>query len=145
MTGRFPNVGQRAQLTREVSKRDLEMLTALSGGHNPLHYDDVLAMATKLGGIIVQGGITSAMLNAVVAEKLPGPGAVFLNVNWDFKAPVRPGDKIKGTVEVIKVRTDTPMTEHKTAVTRDDGTIALDGEALCYTMPLLRPATTGNP
>jgi len=121
------------------------MFTAISGDHNPLHYDDELATATKFGGIIVQGGITSPILNAVVAEKLPGPGTVFLHVNWDFKAPVRPGDKITGTVEVIKVRTDKPMTELKTTVRRDDGTIALDIEALCYTMPLLRPATTGNP
>lgn len=140
-----PKVGQRARLTREVSKRDIEMFTAISGDHNPLHYDEELAMATKFGGIIVQGGITSAILNAVVAEKLPGPGTVFLHVNGDFKAPVRPGDKITGTVEVIKVRTDKPMTELKTTVTRDDGTIALDGEALCYTIPLVRPATKGSP
>ena len=57
-------------------------------------------------------------------------------MDWNFKAPVRPGDTITGTVEVLKVRTDKPMTELKTTVTRDDGTVALEGEALCYTMPL---------
>ena len=135
-----PKVGQRAELTREVSKQDIEMFTAISGDRNPLHYDEELARTTKFGGIIVQGGVTSAILNAVVAEKLPGPGTVFLNVAWDFKAPVRPGDKITGAVEVLKVRTDKPITELKTTVTRDDGTVALEGEALCYTMPLPRPA-----
>ena len=58
------------------------------------------ARATRFGGIVVQGGVTSAILNAVVAEDLPGPGTVFLQVNWDFKAPVRPGDTITGEVKV---------------------------------------------
>ena len=84
--------------------------------------------------------ITSAILNAVVAEELPGPGTVFLNANWEFKAPVRPGDTITGRVEVISVRTDKPITELRTTVTRDDGTVVLDGTAVCYTMDM----TTGN-
>jgi acyl dehydratase len=73
----MPEVGQRAELTREVSAQDIEMFTAISGDRNPLHYDAELAGKTKFGGIIVQGGITSAILNAVVAEKLPGPDTVF--------------------------------------------------------------------
>jgi acyl dehydratase len=83
---------------------------------------------------VVQGGITSAILNAVVAEKLPG--SVFLNVNWDFTAAVRPGDMITGRVEVTDVRADKPITKLRTTVTRDDGTVALEGTALCYTMAL---------
>jgi len=134
-----PQVGQKAELTREVKQQDIEMFTAISGDRNPLHYDAEAARATRFGGIIVQGGVTSAILNAVVSEKLPGPGTVFLHVDWNFKAPVRPGDKITGTVEVLKVRSDKPMTELKTTVTREDGTVALEGEALCYTMPLPRP------
>ena len=131
-----PAVGQQAELTREVTERDIEMFTAMSGDRNPLHYDQALAEATPFGGIIVQGGVTSAILNAVVAEELPGPGTVFLHVDWNFKAPVRPGDKITGAVEVLEVRSDKPMTKLTTTVTRDDGTVALEGTALCYTMPL---------
>jgi acyl dehydratase len=131
-----PQVGQRAAMTRQVSAKDIELFTAISGDHNPLHYNKELAEATRFGGIIVQGGVTSAILNAVVAEKLPGPGTVFLHVDWNFRAPVRPGDRITGAVEVRKVRTDKPMTELRTMVTRDDGTVVLEGEALCYTMPL---------
>ena len=71
-----------------------------------------------------------------MAEELPGPGTVFLNVNWTFKAPVRPGDTITGSVEVISVRTDKPITELRTTVTRDDGTVVLDGTAVCYTMDI---------
>ncbi len=133
-----PTVGQRAERTREVLPRDIELFTAISGDRNPLHYNQELAKATKFGGIVVQGGIISAILNAVVAEDLPGPGTVFLHVDWNFKAPVRPGDKITGIVEVLKVRTDKPITELKTTVTRHDGTVALEGNAICYTMPLSR-------
>ena len=134
-----PAVGQKAELTREVLKQDIEMFTFISGDYNPLHYDEELAKATKFGGIIVQGGVTSAILNAVVAEKLPDPGTVFLHIDWNFKAPVKPGDRITGAVQVTKVRTDKPITELKTTVTRDDGTVALEGQALCYTMPIPLP------
>ena len=133
-----PMVGQKAEITRQVDQRDIELFTAISGDHNPLHYDEELAKKTKFGGLIVQGGVTSAILNAVVAEKLPGPGSVFLHVDWNFKAPVRPGDKITGSVEILKVRSDKPITELKTVVRLEDGTVVLEGKALCYTMPISR-------
>ena len=101
-----------------------------------LHYDAERAAQTRMGGIVCQGGVTSGILNAVVAEDLPGPGTVFLEVHWSFKAPVRPGDTITGEVTVQKVREDKPITELTTRVLRDDGTVVLDGTAVCYTMPL---------
>jgi acyl dehydratase len=127
-----PEVGQTAELSRTVGDDDIALFTRISGDRNPLHYDEVAAKA--FGEIVVQGGITSAILNAVVAEKLPGPGTVFLNVDWAFTAPVRPGDTITGRVQVISVRTDKPITKLKTTVTRHDGTVVLDGTAVCYTM-----------
>ena len=103
---------------------------------NPLHYDEAVARASRFGEIVVQGGVTSAILNALVAEDLPGPGTVFLQVNWSFRAPVRPGDTITGKAEVVEVRTDKPICKLKTTVTRGDGTVVLDGDAVCYTMPI---------
>ncbi len=132
----MPEVGQTAQRSRKVTARDIEHFTEISGDRNPLHYDEEVAQATRFGCIVVQGGITSAILNAVVAEDLPGPGTVFLQVNWSFKAPVRPGDTITGEVEVRKARSDKPITELQTRVIRDDGTVVLDGDAVCYTMPI---------
>jgi len=132
----MPAVGQVAQRSREVLAHDIELFTDISGDRNPLHYDELAASATPLGGIVVQGGITTAILNAVVAEDLPGPGTVFMNVNWNFKAPVRPGDTITGEVKVTKVREDKPITELETRVLLADGTVVLDGNAVCYTMPL---------
>ena len=72
----------------------------------------------------------------MVAERLPGPGTVFLQVEWRFLAPVRPGDEITGAVEVLEVRQDKPITRLRTTVSRQDGTVVLDGTAVCYTTPL---------
>jgi acyl dehydratase len=129
-------VGQKASRSRRVEKTDIERFTEISGDRNPLHYDEAAAKASKFGEIIVQGGVTSAILNAVVAEDLPGPGTVFLQVSWSFKAPVRPGDVITGTVEITEVREDKPITKLKTTVTRQDGVVALEGDAVCYTMTM---------
>jgi acyl dehydratase len=131
-----PEVGQRAERTRRVTERDIELFTELTGDRNPLHYDQAAAEASPFGQIIVQGGITSGILNAILAEDLPGPGSVFLNANWDFKAPVRPGDEIIGAVEVLESRDDKPITKLRTTVTRQDGVIALEGTAVCYTAQL---------
>jgi acyl dehydratase len=131
-----PAIGATAELTRAITPDDIDRFTQISGDRNPLHYDPAAAQASRFGQIVVQGGITSAILNAVVAECLPGPGTVFLNVTWDFTAPVRPGDTITGRVEVIETRTDKPITKLRTTVTRHDGTIALNGTAICYTMAI---------
>ncbi len=136
----IPVVGEKAQRSREVLSRDIELFTEMSGDRNPLHYDEEAARGTRFGGIVVQGGVTSAILNAVVAEDLPGPGTVFLQVNWSFKAPVRPGDTITGEVEITKVREDKPISELDTRVFIADGTVVLEGSAVCYTMPLQQSA-----
>ena len=130
--------GDTASLTREVRPEDIVLFTEISGDRNPLHYDQEAAQASRFGEIVVQGGVTSAILNAVVAEKLPGPGTVFLNVTWDFTAPVRPGDTIRGEVEVVEAREDKPITVLRTRVVRQDGTVVLTGTAVCYTMDLGR-------
>lgn len=135
-TRRVPAVGETAEMSRTIGADDIAKFTELSGDRNPIHYDEAAAKASRFGEIVVQGGVTSAILNAVVAEKLPGPGTVFLNVNWNFRAPVRPGDTITGRVEITAVRADKPITELVTTVTRDDGTLVLDGTAVCYTMDL---------
>ena len=132
----IPLLGEKAQRSRLVTAHDIELFTEISGDRNPLHYNEEAARQTRFGGIVVQGGITSAILNAVVAEDLPGPGTVFLQVNWNFKAPVRPGDTITGEVEVTKVREDKPITELNTRVMLADGSVVLEGNAVCYTMPI---------
>lgn len=129
-------VGDTATRTRTVEAADIERFTAMTGDTNPLHYDEAAATASPFGRIIVQGGVTSGLLNAVVAEDLPGPGSVFLNVNWDFKAGVGPGDTITAEVEVTAVRDDKPITTLRTTITNQDGVVVLDGSAVVYTVPV---------
>jgi acyl dehydratase len=137
-----PRVGQKAERSRRVEPDDIQRFTDLSGDENPLHFDEGFAARTRFGEIVVQGGITTAILNAVVAQDLPGPGSVLLHVDWSFKAPVRPGDTITGIVEVLQVRQDKPITRVRTTVVRDDGTVVVEGTALCYT---LFPEEAGTP
>jgi acyl dehydratase len=131
-----PRDGEIARRTRTVRREDIELFTELTGDRNPLHYDDERAAASRFGGVIVQGGITSGLLNAVVAEDLPGPGSVFLHVDWRFTAPVRPGDEITAEVEVLDVREDKPITRLRTTVTNQDGAVVLDGTAVVWTEPI---------
>lgn len=125
-------VGDHASRSRTITTRDIELFTEISGDRNPIHYDDDVAGSTRFGGIVVQGGVTSALLNAVVAEDLPGPGSVFLNVNWDFRAPVRPGDTITARVEVSNVRDDKPISTLECQITNQDQVTVLDGTALVW-------------
>ena len=135
------HVGQTARRTRTVLARDIELFTEMTGDRNPLHYDEALAAASRFGGIIVQGGVTSGLLNALVAEDLPGPGSVFLRVDWSFKAAVRPGDEITAEAEVLDVREGKPICTLRTTITNQDGTVVLDGTALVYREPLLARTT----
>jgi acyl dehydratase len=135
-TGGIPPIGSTARRSRTVTTEDIVRFTDMTGDRNPLHYDEQLAVASRFGGIIVQGGVTSGLLNAVVAEDLPGPGSVFLHVDWNFRAPVRPGDEITAEVEVLEVREDKPLTTLKTTIVDQDGTVVLDGTALVWTEPV---------
>ncbi len=129
-------VGETARRTRVVTKRDVALFSELTGDRNPLHYNEELAARTRFRGLIVQGGVTSGLLNAVVAEDLPGPGSVFLHTDWRFTAPVRPGDEITAEVEVLEVREDKPITRLRTTIANQEGVVVLDGTALVWTEPL---------
>ena len=132
----MPEVGRRATRSRVVQAGDIERFTEISGDRNPLHYDEEAAGRSRFGRIIVQGGVTSGLLNALVAEDLPGPGSVFLHVDWSFRAPVAPGDEITAVAEVLEAREDKPIYKLSTTITNQDGLVVLDGTALVWQEPL---------
>jgi acyl dehydratase len=140
----MPPVGSTARRSRTVSRRDIELFTELTGDRNPLHYDEEFAAATRFGGLVVQGGVTSGLLNAVVAEDLPGPGSVFLRTAWTFLAPVRPGDEITAEVEVLERHATKPVVRIHTTVTNSAGVVVLDGDAHVYRVSVGRPTSTPN-
>ena len=114
-------IGAFARRSRAVTERDIALFTEITGDRNPIHYDRDLAAASRFGGLVFQGGLTSGLLNALVAEQLPGPGSVFLAVAWRFLAPVRPGDVITAEATVTSVRSDKPVTTLATRVTNQAG------------------------
>jgi len=132
----MPEVGETARRTRVVRARDIELFTELTGDRNPLHHDAEVAARSRFGGIIVQGGVTTGLLNAIVAEDLPGPGSVFLHTDWSFTAPVRPGDELTAEVEVLEAREDKPITKLRTTIVNQELTVVVDGTALVWTEPL---------
>lgn len=129
-----PRVGARATWTRTFTADDVEGFARLSGDRNPLHFDDAFAAATKVGRLVVQGGLTTGLFNALVAMELPGPGSVFLHQEWDYPAPVYVGDTVTAEAEVLEARADKPLTRLRCVARRDDGTEVLRGECLVYTM-----------
>ncbi|HEY7579106.1 MAG TPA: MaoC family dehydratase [Acetobacteraceae bacterium] len=133
-----PTVGAVAERSRSTSMRDVEMFSAMTGDRNPLHYDAALAAQSPFGGLIVQGGVTSGLLNAIVAEDLPGPGSVFLGVEWRFLKAVKVGERIAGRVEITAVRDDKPICTLSTRVCNAQGETCLVGTAVTYTVPFSR-------
>ena len=124
-----------AALREEVKSKYREV--ALNP-HGEFHFHTGRPLAARLGypAPLAQGGVITGVFNAIVAHDLPGPGSVFLNVNWNFRRAVCIGDTITGEVEVLSVRADKPIVELRTTVTNQDGAVCLDGTALVYRRPL---------
>lgn len=126
-------VGQAAQRRLTLTADHVRTYAELTGDRNPLHFDERFAARTKFGRLVVQGGLTTGLLHALVATDLPEPGTVFLSQNWRFTAPVYIGDTITADVEILSVHATKPVTQLRVRVRRQDGETVLDGEAWCYT------------
>jgi acyl dehydratase len=126
-------VGQRASRSLTLTDEHVQSFAEISGDRNPLHFDAAFAAGTRFGRLVVQGGLTTGLLHALVAMDMPGPGTVFLSQNWRFTAPVFIGDTITAHAEVLSVHPSKPVTELRVSVVRGDGVTVLDGTAWCYT------------
>lgn len=126
-------VGQQATRQLTLTAEHVRTYAALTGDRNPLHFDEAFTAKTRFGRLVVQGGLTTGLLHALVAMDLPGPGTVFLSQNWKFTAPVYIGDTITAEAEVLSVHANKPVTQLRIAVARQDGDTVLEGEAWCYT------------
>ena len=131
-----PAIGARAERRRMTRAEDIVAFTDMTGDENPLHYDRRLADHSVFGRIIVQGGVTSGLLNALVAQDLPGPGTVFLGVEWKFVKAVGVGEEIVAQAEVLSVRDDKPICTLATTIVDSAGDICQSGKATTYPVPL---------
>jgi len=127
------SVGQKAHRTITLTEAHVKAYAELTGDSNPLHFDREFAARTRFKDLVVQGGLTTGLLHALVAMDLPGPGTVFLSQNWQFTAPVFIGDTITAEAEVVKVHETKPVAQLRIRVTRQTGETVLEGEAWCYT------------
>ncbi len=125
--------GQTARRSRTLTAEHVTTYAQLSGDYNPLHFDASFAAGTPFGRLVVQGGLTTGLLHALVATDMPGPGTVFLSQNWRFTAPVFVGDTITAEAVVESVHESKPVCRLSVRVSRSDGETVLEGEAWCYT------------
>ena len=126
-------IGQKATRSMTLSSKHVQQFAELTGDYNPLHFEEAFVEQTKFKRLVVQGGLTTGLLHALVAMDMPGPGTVFLSQNWRFTAPVFIGDTITAEAEVQKIHASKPVTQLKIKITRQDKETVLEGEAWCYT------------
>ncbi|HEX9827871.1 MAG TPA: MaoC family dehydratase [Flavobacteriaceae bacterium] len=126
-------IGQKATRSLTLNADHVKTYAGLSGDYNPLHFDEDFTSKTKFKRLVVQGGLTTGLLHALVAMDMPGPGTVFLSQDWKFTAPVFIGDTITAEAEIMSVHETKPVTQLAIKITRQDGETVLEGEAWCYT------------
>ena len=132
--------GQTATRSITLTPDHVRAYAEMTGDYNPLHFDEGFAAGTPFGRLVVQGGLTTGLLHALVAMDMPGPGTVFLSQDWKFTAPVFVGDEISARAEVLSVHETKPVCQLAMVVTRSDGETVLEGETWCYTFPGPSPA-----
>ena len=126
------SVGQRAFREMKVSEEMVQMYAEITGDRNPLHFDSEFAGRTRFERLIVQGGITTGLLNALVAMDMPGAGTVFMSQSWSFPRPVYIGDTIRAEAVVRSVHGTKPIADIDFVIKNQDGEEVLEGNATVY-------------
>jgi 3-hydroxybutyryl-CoA dehydratase len=122
-------VGMSATFSKTITEADIVLFAGVSGDNNALHINEEYAQGTPFGGRIAHGMLTASVISAAVANKLPGPGAVYMSQSLIFRAPVRPGDTVHATVTVKEIFSDRNRVVLQTTCTVK-GHAVIDGEAL---------------
>ena len=122
-------IGQTAQSSKRITDVDLALFAAVTGDFNPAHFDPVYAAGTHFKEPIAHGIIPVGLISAVMAMKLPGPGTVFIQQTTNFLAPVKVGDVITASVEIIELL-EKRRIRLRTKCVNQQGVTVLEGEAL---------------
>ncbi|MGE5651956.1 MaoC family dehydratase [Noviherbaspirillum sp. UKPF54] len=123
------SVGMKATFSKTITEADIVLFSGVSGDNNAVHINHEFAQATPFSGRIAHGMLTASVISAAIANKLPGPGAIYLNQSLNFRAPVRPGDTVHATVTVKEVLAEKRrVLLETTCMVR--GQTVIDGEAL---------------
>lgn len=130
-------VGMSASFARTISEADITLFSGLSGDNNAIHINEDFAATTPFRGRIAHGFLTASVISAVVSNRLPGPGSVYLAQQLRFRAPVRPGDTVHAIVTVKDIDRKKACAVLET-VCRVKGQVVIDGEATVMTSSAAR-------
>ena len=122
-------VGQKATFDREILHQDIVRFAELSGDFNPIHIDENYAKTQGFPGAIAHGDFSMALISALIATELPGPGTIFISYNIQFLQPVVVGDRVTVEVEIEELG-ERRRAKLKTTLTNQKGITVLRGSAL---------------
>ena len=122
-------VGMSAETAKTISEADIVLFSAVSTDVNAIHLDDEYARGTQFGGRIAHGMLSASLISAVLGNRLPGPGVIYMSQSLRFRAPVRPGDTVRAKVTVKQVIADKCRVVLDTVCTVGDK-VVIDGEAM---------------
>lgn len=122
-------VGLSAQFAKTITEADIILFAGASGDNNAIHINEAFAKTTPFGGRIAHGFLTASTISAAIANRLPGPGTIYISQQMNFRAPVRPGDTVTATVTVKEIVVERARVTLQT-VCRVNDTVVVDGEAL---------------
>jgi 3-hydroxybutyryl-CoA dehydratase len=122
-------IGMCATFSKTITEADIVLFAGVSGDNNALHINEEYARTTPFGGRIAHGMLTASVISAAVANKLPGPGAIYMSQSLIFRAPVRPGDTVHATVTVKEIVFERNRVVLQTTCTVN-GLAVIEGEAL---------------
>jgi acyl dehydratase len=122
-------VGDSAEITKTIEQSDIDAFASVTGDRNPVHVDEEFAKTTRFGKRIAHGMLTASLISAVLANKMPGEGSVYLGQTLQFVAPVFPGDDITARVTVKEIREDKPIVKLETVCMNQRGEVVIRGEA----------------
>jgi len=122
-------IGQKASIQKTFTAADVTAFAGISLDVNPIHMSEGYAQKTVFGKRIVHGILTSGLISAVLANKLPGPGTIYLGQDLRFTAPVYLGDDITAEVEIAEIREDKKIIKLTTTCTNQHGKAVITGTA----------------
>ena len=120
--------GMNACFSKTITEADIVMFAGVSGDTNAVHLNEEFAATTRFGARIAHGFLTASVISAAVANRLPGPGTVYLGQQLRFKVPVKPGDTVHAAVTVLSVEVAKARAVLST-VCRVKDTVVIEGEA----------------
>lgn len=123
-------VGQNASLSRRFAIEDVKAFSDLSLDNNPVHLDESYAKTSIFGDRIVYGYLTASLFSGIIGSILPGPGAIYLSQNLNFKKPIYHNELVTATCTITHIREDKPIITLETVCKNEKGEVAIDGTAV---------------